>query len=168
LVGKKGWCFIVIIVIQCIIKSYFNHRFFNHWLTWISTGEKKNGRRNFRNKNEQRWGKFNLFKLSLAQLKRYIYNEYKLSFIELVKTDMDARNKEEKKKKKEKETSTHITIEKELYIYALTNLPKQHTHYGGESSIFYFSSLPILLCVFFLLQRMPLWVGCCSVLFVNK
>jgi hypothetical protein len=43
LVGKKGWCFIVIIVIQCIIKSYFNHRFFNHWLTWISTGEKKTG-----------------------------------------------------------------------------------------------------------------------------
>jgi hypothetical protein len=56
-----------------------------------------------------------------------------------MKTDMDARNEE---KKKEKETSKHTTIKKELYICALTNLPRTtHTHYGGELSIFYFSSL---------------------------
>jgi hypothetical protein len=56
-----------------------------------------------------------------------------------MKTDMDARNEEKRRRKMRRRL--HITIEKELYICALTNLPEQHTHYGGESSIFYFSSL---------------------------
>jgi len=62
-----------------------------------------------------------------------------------MKTDMDARNEE---KKKEKETSTHTTIEKELYICALTNLPEQHTMAASQAySIFHLSV--ILLRIFF-------------------
>jgi hypothetical protein len=94
-----------------------------------------------------------MFRFCLAQLKMYMNVMLMMrttnpqSSIEAMKTDMDVRDEE---KKKEKETSTHTTIEKELYICALTNLPRTtHTHYGGESSIFYFSSLPYSPSYFF-------------------
>jgi hypothetical protein len=79
---------------------------------------------------------------------------------------MDARDEEQKKK--EKETfDTHTTIEKELYICALTNLPRTtYTLWRRVKHILFFIS-PLFSFAFFL-QRMSLRVGGCSAPFVNK
>ncbi len=64
-----------------------------------------------------------------------------------LKTDMDARNEE---KKKEKETSKHTTIKKELYICALTNLPRTtHTLWRRLKHILFFIPLLFSFAVLF-------------------
>ena len=77
--------------------------------------------------------------------------------IELVKTEiLDARYDEErkknektkKKKQKEKETSTHIRIKKELYICALTNLPRT-THIMTASQTYSIFHLFLFFMAFF-------------------
>ncbi len=97
-----------------------------------------------------------MFRFCLAQLKMYMNVMLMMrttnpqSSIEAMKTDMDVRDEE---KKKEKETSTYTTIEKELYICALTNLPRTtHTLWRRVKHILFFIS-PLFSFVFFFAEN---------------
>ena len=75
-----------------------------------------------------------------------------------LKTDMDARDEEKKRRrrrrKRDVDTHTHTPIEKELYICALTNLPRiTHTHTMAASQAYSIFHLSLILFRIFL-QRM--------------
>lgn len=122
---------------------------FDEYIILVVTNLKEEKRRRRRRKKIKR--KFNVQILSSLSAKDVYIYIYMLCWWceQRIRTVIHWSNEEKKRRRKKRRRHTHITIKKELYIYALTNLPEEHINYGGESSIFYFSSLPYSLSHFF-------------------